>query len=112
MTEGIKPYIETVQSAEQGMSLWQLLESGGIVMVVLGVLSIAMVAIVVYFFLRFSPEKLVPLEFSQDVIRKFPYICQWKTFTLIASSFPLTLQGMQEDSIEVFLGMNLYCGMN
>lgn len=67
--EEIQPYIQSVEGAEKGMTLWQVLQSGGIVMIVLMILSVAMTTLVVYMFLRLQITKLVPESFTREMIR-------------------------------------------
>lgn len=52
-----------------GTTLWQILESGGIMMAVLGVVSIITVTIVIYAWMRFQPAKLVPEDFCLELVR-------------------------------------------
>jgi len=66
----IKPYLETLDAAKKGMTLWELICSGGVVMIILAILSIATVAIIIYCFIAFREEQLVPRKFSQDLIDK------------------------------------------
>ena len=40
----LKPYIGAVEQAQQGMTLWQLIKTGGFIMVILSGLSIAAIA--------------------------------------------------------------------
>jgi len=55
---------------QKGLSLLQLIASGGIILAVLGVMSIITVAIVVYCGLFFRPEKLVPNDFAEDLVNE------------------------------------------
>ena len=66
----LKTYVESVQSAEQGMTLWQTIQAGGLVMVVLAGLSLVTISLVVYLFLHLKTEKLVPENFSYDLIER------------------------------------------
>lgn len=59
---------ETASAQPTGMSLWQVLQSGGLVMIVLGLVSFLMMALVVFMFLRFRAEKFVPMESSHRII--------------------------------------------
>lgn len=59
---------EAASAEPTGMSLWQVLQSGGLVMIVLGLVSFLMMALVVFMFLRFRPEKFVPMESSHRII--------------------------------------------
>jgi biopolymer transport protein ExbB len=58
------------QSAEKGVTLWELLQAGGIAMVVLGLLSIAALALVVYNFMTIKTEQLAPQRFTEDLIQR------------------------------------------
>ena len=66
--EKIEKYIPDSTSGDQGMTLWQTISSGGAVMIVLALLSIAAVALVVFYFLTIKPEKLIPKEFLERSI--------------------------------------------
>jgi biopolymer transport protein ExbB len=69
-TEALKPLINSMEQAQEGMTLWQLLKAGGLTMVVLLAMSIVAGAIVVYDFRYLTEKRLVPTGFSQDVIQK------------------------------------------
>ncbi len=66
----LKPYIASVQQSEQGMTLWQLVQAGGFVMVVLGFLSILATALIVYNFITLKTSRLIPEKFTLEVINK------------------------------------------
>lgn len=68
--ENIQPYVETVQKAGQGMTLWEIIRSGGVVMIILGILSLLMMSLVIYLFIRLDSKKLVPEEFSHTLIHQ------------------------------------------
>ena len=55
------------------MTLWQMLVTGGFVMIVIGLLSVVAVAIIVYDFLTLNVNKLVPREFFEDIILKLEH---------------------------------------
>ena len=65
----IETYVDTVQQAQAGMTVWQTIQAGGWVMVVLAFLSVFTLNIIVYLLLHLKPEKLVPEDFSHDLIR-------------------------------------------
>lgn len=67
--EGIQPYLETVEGAEQGMTLWQVLVSGGWVMIVLLLISLLMTALVVYLFMLIRFKRLIPEMFAHQMIQ-------------------------------------------
>ncbi|MCB9799386.1 MAG: MotA/TolQ/ExbB proton channel family protein [Candidatus Omnitrophica bacterium] len=50
------------------MSLWGILQSGGVVMIALGLLSIVLLALVLFLYLKLNAPKLVPAEFSENII--------------------------------------------
>lgn len=52
------------------MTLWETLKAGGGVMIVIGFLSVAAVAIIVYDFMMLNVKKLAPREFFEEVMRK------------------------------------------
>lgn len=52
------------------MTLWQLLKAGGGTMIVLILLSVVGLSFVIYFFLYYREERLVPEEFSRDITDK------------------------------------------
>ncbi|MDP3920241.1 MAG: MotA/TolQ/ExbB proton channel family protein [Candidatus Omnitrophota bacterium] len=64
----LQSYVETVQQAESGMTLWQVLQSGGIVMVILAGISILMFSLVNVLYMTLDVEKLLPDEFSHTAI--------------------------------------------
>lgn len=53
-----------------GMTLWETLVAGGSVMVVIILVSIAAVAIIIYDFITFKPQKLIPSEFFKKIMEK------------------------------------------
>ncbi|MCM8776436.1 MAG: MotA/TolQ/ExbB proton channel family protein [Candidatus Omnitrophica bacterium] len=65
----LKPYVETIQKAGKGMTLWETIQSGGVTMLFLGILSVMMSTLVIYMFARFDVKKLVPQEFSQRILK-------------------------------------------
>jgi len=60
----------TAPAGEHGMSLWQLLQAGGGTMILLLLLSVVGLSFVVYFFLYYREERLVPEAFAREVIEK------------------------------------------
>jgi biopolymer transport protein ExbB len=65
---GIREYIPDTQATETGMTLWQTIKAGGSLMFVLAFLSMAAVALVVYYFMEFKEDKLIPSEFLHKVM--------------------------------------------
>lgn len=70
LAQELKPYLETLEAAKKGMTLWELIVSGGAVMVILAILSVATVAIIIYCFISLREDRLVPEKFSQELIGK------------------------------------------
>src|SRR6185503_10547348 len=68
--QSLEPIVNSMQQAEQGMTLWQILKAGGFLMFVLLVLSILTLALVVYDFITFKEVKLAPPAFAEEVIQK------------------------------------------
>lgn len=66
----LKPYIESVEQVQKGMTLWQLIKTGGFIMIVLGGLSIAAIASIIYNFMTLKVSKLSPPDFAEDIIQK------------------------------------------
>jgi biopolymer transport protein ExbB len=69
-TDALKPLIASMQQAQEGMSLWQMIKAGGFIMIVLLVLSIVTVAIIIYDFIALKEAKLVPTAFVEEVLQK------------------------------------------
>ena len=57
-------------ATESGMSAIQLLKAGGGTMIVLALISVAGLAFIIYFFLYYREERLVPAAASRDIIEK------------------------------------------
>jgi len=68
--EKLKPFIESFQQAQEGMTLWETIKMGGFVMVVLGLLSVSTIASIIYNFMTLKVSNLSPVNFSEDVIKK------------------------------------------
>ena len=74
------------------MTLWQTLKAGGGVMVVIGFLSVAAVAIIIYDFMMLNVNKLAPRGLFQDLMHKLEArdftaaktLCQKENSTIIA----------------------------
>lgn len=66
--EGGTSTTAAVSHAIKGMTLWQVIQAGGIVMVALGTLSFLMTALVIFMFLRFNQDKLIPAESTRRLI--------------------------------------------
>ena len=63
----LEKYVTDTATSEKGMTLWQTIVAGGSLMVVLGLLSVAGLALVIYYFLTIKPEKLMPESFVESV---------------------------------------------
>ncbi|MDD3089066.1 MAG: MotA/TolQ/ExbB proton channel family protein [Candidatus Omnitrophica bacterium] len=66
--EDIKKYIADTAVSEKGMTLWQTLAAGGWLMIVLGILSVAGLAFVIYYFIAYKPEKIMPETFIEEAM--------------------------------------------
>ena len=66
----LKPYIESVEQVQKGMTLWQLIKTGGFIMIVLAGFSIAAIASIIYNFITLKTSKLSPPDFADDIIQK------------------------------------------
>jgi len=69
VADAIKPIIKTMEQAKAGMTLWQMIQAGGIIMVILLILSIATVALIIYNLQTITENKLSPAKFSDGVIQ-------------------------------------------
>lgn len=67
--ETVEKYIPDTDSAEEGMTLWQIIRAGGEVMVVLALLSIVALALVIYYFLTIKQDKLLPEDFLESTLK-------------------------------------------
>lgn len=66
---GLQNYVGATENAAQGMTLWQMVQAGGVVMGVLFVLSIGMLAIVIFNFLSIKESRLVPAAYCDELIQ-------------------------------------------
>jgi biopolymer transport protein ExbB len=55
---------------DHGVTLWELLKAGGVAMLVLGLLSAAATAIIIYDFMTIKPELAVPQRFAEDLVQR------------------------------------------
>ena len=60
----------SVDQSGKDMTLWQLLVAGGSVMIVIGFLSFAAVALIIYEFKTLKVEKLAPRQFFENIVGK------------------------------------------
>lgn len=63
-----KTYADSIENAKNGMTLFQTIQAGGWVMVVLGLLSVATVALIVYLFARMDVKRLVDPEKTHELL--------------------------------------------
>ena len=68
--EDLKPYVDQVEHAQKGMTVWQTILSGGWTMVWIALLSIAGGAIIIHCFMNLKIEMLAPREFADEIIKK------------------------------------------
>lgn len=66
----LKPYAQAVEQVKKGMTLWEMVKTGGFVMIVLALLSIAAVANVIYSFVTLKVNQLAPKSFVQEITQK------------------------------------------
>ncbi len=66
VVENIEKFIPDAGIAEEGMTLWQSIQAGGEVMIVLALLSVAALGLVIYYFLSIKQEKLLPEDFLDE----------------------------------------------
>ncbi|MFH1791007.1 MAG: MotA/TolQ/ExbB proton channel family protein, partial [Candidatus Omnitrophota bacterium] len=66
----LAPYIQSVDQAKAGMTLWQMIKTGGFIMIILSLLSMAMVGLIVYNFMTLKTELAVPKNFTEGLIKK------------------------------------------
>lgn len=64
------------QAAAKGMTLWQFILAGGTCMIFLGLISVAATACVIYHFWYVTPERLVPRDFTENLL----YLLEKKEF--------------------------------
>ena len=63
----VAKYIPDAEVAEKGLSLWQIMKAGGEIMIVLSLLSIAALALVIYYLMTIKKDKIIPEEFLENV---------------------------------------------
>ena len=67
---GVKPYIDSIEETQSGMTLWQIFQSGGLVVIVLILLSMFTTALIAYNFMTVNEKKTVPDDLAENVLRK------------------------------------------
>ena len=88
--------------AKQAATLWDLIASGGVVMIFLGILSVAAVAVIIYQFRTVVPKVLTPPDFIENLLfllekkeyEKAVSVCRQQE-NMISS---IALQGLQKMS--------------
>jgi len=55
---------------QENITLWQFIQAGGWAMLVLGIVSVISLAIIVYDFMVIKVEQLIPVDFTEELIRK------------------------------------------
>lgn len=68
-TDLLKSYIASAQQAKEGMTLWQMIEAGGFVMIILFLLSMFTLSIIAYNVIVINEKRLVPDNFVKDIIQ-------------------------------------------
>lgn len=63
-----KSFADSIEAAQNGMTLFQTIQSGGWVMVVLGLLSMATSALIIFLFIRMNLNTLVAPELAHSLI--------------------------------------------
>ena len=66
----VQTYVQSLEASKEGMSLWETIQSGGLIMWVLCGLSVVAVAIICYLFLHLNSNKLVPRDFTEKLIEQ------------------------------------------
>ncbi len=64
----IEKYIPDSDNSSQGMTLWQTIQSGGAVMIVLAFLSVAALTLIIFYFITIKPDRLIPKAFLERAI--------------------------------------------
>lgn len=84
----------------QAMTLWQLIEAGGLVMIFLGLISVAALALIIYHFRFVTVDRLVPRDFTENILsllekkefEKARSVCQQQENMISA----ITLKGLEK----------------
>ncbi len=67
--QDVAKYIPDAETAESGMTLWQIIRAGGEIMLVLALLSIAGLSLIIYYFLTIKPDRMIPLDFLDRTLK-------------------------------------------
>ena len=65
---GHNAFAAAAADADKATTLWQLVSAGGTCMIFLGMLSVAAVALIIYHFLHVHTEKLIPRDFTENLL--------------------------------------------
>ncbi|MFH1799187.1 MAG: MotA/TolQ/ExbB proton channel family protein [Candidatus Omnitrophota bacterium] len=92
--------------SEQGMTMWQIIRSGGGIMIVLALLSIAALSLILYYFITIKHDKLLPEDFFGRIlslVKKRKYeeaksTCE-SNRNLISDMFSAALSRVTEEKI-------------
>jgi biopolymer transport protein ExbB len=92
--------VVTPEQVPAEMTLWQTLKAGGSVMIVIGLLSVAALAIIIYDLLTLNVDKLAPRRLFEEVMRKIESrdfraaqtVCQLENNTIISK---IVLAGLE-----------------
>ena len=104
--QDVEKYIPDTDTADQGMTLWQTILSGGWVMIVLAFLSVAALGLIIYYFMAMNPEKLLPEDFlkksitliEENRVNEVKIMCERK-HNLVAGVLNAGLTHMDRDKI-------------
>lgn len=66
----VQSYVNDLEQSKAGMTLWETIQSGGVVMIVLGCLSVVAFTIILYLFFTLKMSRAVPREFTERVIEQ------------------------------------------
>jgi biopolymer transport protein ExbB len=66
----LKPFVKNVDQVKEGMTLMELIKSGGFLMYLLGFLSIVGLTLVINGFMTLKVAKLSPRDFAEDLVKK------------------------------------------
>jgi len=100
----IKSYINAYEESAGGMTLLQIIKSGGFIMIVLALLSIFATSSIIYNFLHLNMKKLTPIDFAEALIKKLElgdkrgakYMCR-ENENIIARIVSASVQDNQKD---------------
>ena len=67
--EPLKRYADMAQKSAHAVTLWEVLHSGGIVMGIIMTLSLIMLALSFYLYMRFQAQRIVPSEIRHKLIQ-------------------------------------------